>query len=347
MLTDLFLSGYYSVDKENACASKGSHEITHTPAASNTTKNNTPNAKLNILSSISSSVSKSINGDQGGSGIKKRPLFSRSCNESNHDAAETSSVSATPCSSGPSQKKSKLIEPTTADTANESKSDRENSYPESFKSYLEELSDGFKSDVKELFENSIRVFDHSLKFLIPTSFTNSKGESIDSLQELELKEGKSTPVVPNLGFSGDPRNAANRKVPPISKKLSQEEQAVKQQQLDAALRMRCPSMWDKKEALSFVPSSNKSIATEALHAETVPSSSSSKQLTKDKKISLTKLYNNDSISYFPCDDDKILIIGNKRLMLVSKDKIESAHGNVEWCENVADVDRCNMSFQSK
>lgn len=342
MMSDLFLGGYSSVvitdEKENSCTELNT---TRTPTK------NYHDLKLSMDDKSESGSQFNTDGTHTNS-LKKRALSSRNSNVHYRSTAEDSRQD-------PEQKKQRSSftsnQHTCINEASASKYDQdkyqdsETLYPDTLKSYFEELSDGFRTDFKELFQNGIRAFDTSLKFLLPNPFSSNSG---DSLQDLEIRSVRTTPSM--VPISDDTSRPSV-----LPKKISKEEKAAKQLQVDAALRMRCPSMWDKKETnIKLSTTQNPETPTEcqsiAVANNSTGSNVSNTLRNKGKecrKISLTKLYNNQSITYFPCDDNKILILGNKRLMLVSKDSIDVALGNVDWCESVLDVDKCNMSFQSR
>lgn len=230
-------------------------------------------------------------------------------------------------------------------------------YPESISSYFGELSEGFRTDFKHLIVHSARVIDNSLKFFLPKSFSSAARNEVDSLQELELKDGsKSITQQFTLSMS----SKSSETVTPLSnediRKRLEEENLRKRIQIDAALRMRCPSMWDKKDIIPSyshaLPSSVSISRLSEVSSETLTTitptvnANQSTKVTEGKKISLSKLYGSQSISHFGCDNGKMLIIGNKRLMLVTKDTPNQS-ASVDWSAAIADIEQCSMSFQSK
>ncbi len=182
---------------------------------------------------------------------------------------------------------------------------------ETFVDYFAELSDGINSDLKDLMETSSRF----VKFLFPAPAPNkSAAGAKDSIADLEDE------------------NCSNGTKGGVSRMLSSADSAVRRNQVDAALRMRCPSKWSEKDNRGD------------MLAKVTPQQK--KKEPDRKRISLTKLASHKDIVHFPCSDDRIAIIGNKRLMVAKKDNEHDNTATEEWYVFLDDIESCVLNFTS-
>ncbi len=185
-------------------------------------------------------------------------------------------------------------------------------YPETLATFME----GIKGDVFELFSSFHKTFKVLLPVINPSNDTND-----DVLNDLAVQ----TPL-----------------------NMTNEEKLCKNNQYTAALRMRSSNMWSDKEnniqdsALLVANNNTKSTPTSV---NTAPSKSICK-VREGGKIQLKKIENNPSIQAYPCINDDLIIIGNKRMIYVVKDKTEpkSTLASVVWWQSFSDIESAIITY---
>ncbi len=184
-------------------------------------------------------------------------------------------------------------------------------YPETLATFME----GIKGDVFELFSS----FHKTFKVLLPVNQSNDSSND-DALNDLAVQT---------------PHNMTN------------EEKLCKNNQYTAALRMRSSNMWSEKENniqdSALLVTNNKSTP---ISAATAPSKTACK-VREGGKIQLKKIESNPSILAYPCIDDDLVIIGNKRMIYVVKDnKVDpkSTIANVIWWQSFSDIESAIITY---
>ena len=109
------------------------------------------------------------------------------------------------------------------------------------------------------------------------------------------------------------------------------EETIKYNQSNAANRMRLSSMWNDKSNAS----------TSSIN----PINDSNIQTTK--KISLAKLYSSQVVSYYVCDNDQILVLGEKRMIFVKTNHDVENTASVEWIADFNIITSCTLSIQAR
>lgn len=198
-------------------------------------------------------------------------------------------------------------------------------YPDNFSSYIEGLGEGIRFDISDLIQSGQKAFDKSLKLLFPTMLFgyNSEAQTEDNvLQNLEVKTDPSTPA------------KYNRRPPP----MTPTSQDAKMKNIQAALRMRMPSLWESKQEVN----SSKPIATPLKSHTTVDEG----KVKAGKRISLARLYNSLEVTYFDCNEG-ILVLGNKRMIFVVKNLDVEGTADVQWYLPYNMISNCTLSFKSR
>ena len=200
-------------------------------------------------------------------------------------------------------------------------------YPDTIQSFAA----GIKGDVFELFTSIHKSF----KVLLPIvatpddQFARGKKEAEDQiLKELEV----------NIVAPSD-------RIPAVQTKFTADEKAAKQNQIDNALRMRCS---DPTALLKQDPSTLLAASAKCGAAARKESSQSVPRVKEGGKVQLSKLSSNPSIRAFDCADSCLLIIGNKRMIFVSRNSEDRSDtvANVVWWQSLNDIDGAIVSYLS-
>lgn len=185
-------------------------------------------------------------------------------------------------------------------------------YPETLATFME----GIKGDVFELFSS----FHKTFKVLLPV-INQSNDTNDDALNDLAV---------------------------PTPHTITNEEKLCKNNQYTAALRMRSSNLWSDKENniqdAALLVTNNRAKSTPT-NIDVAPGKGSCK-VREGGKIQLKKIENNPSIQAYPCINDDLIIVGNKRMIYVVKDKADpmSTLASVVWWQSFSDIESAIITY---
>ena len=203
-------------------------------------------------------------------------------------------------------------------------------YPETFPSFVE----GIQGDFQEVIQAGSVWIKRAFKFLSAPAPSTTPSGGQDDLSVLV-------------------RESSQQKRPrPV---LTEREVAVKQNQIENALRIRCASKWtekENKEAPLLVAAPQPQAANpEESGGESVKKSAGGKPIREGDQINLAILSTKPSLhSYAVNDDDDVLIIGSKRMLLCSilpprgggGGEGEKKVGVVKWSQPLEEIESCTI-----
>jgi hypothetical protein len=158
----------------------------------------------------------------------------------------------------------------------------------------------------------------SFKLLLPSTFGD------------ESSSADSDPVLFSIDINNPEPERKRRKSSEFSNEIGN---------VDNAIRMRCSSMWISKDDTSRKNGDKLSSRKPGTPKPRVK---------EGGKVSLAKLVDNPQIKSFNCLDKKdILIIGNRRMILVAKCSEDDNAADVSWWLCFTDIESCTITFDSK
>lgn len=198
-------------------------------------------------------------------------------------------------------------------------------YPDTIQSFAA----GIKGDVFELFTSIHKSFKVLLPSVAPDDQSARREADDNILKELEV----------NVVASNSATISA------VQTKFTVDEKIARQNQIDNAVRMRSR---DPSGLLRQDPSALLAASAKSSNAGKKESSQPAPKVKEGGKVQLSKLSSNPSIKAFDCTNNCLLIIGNKRMIYVSRNSEDPADtiANVVWWQGLNDIDGATMSYVS-